>query len=256
MKYFKNLFYTILISEKWLPYKTVDRQVIHHKIKTVQSAPPPKNIIIQYEKPTAVSVKQVFEEGVFRVDPATYQSSTNSTSEIRYVDKITDLPIETPRFLSEVKVDQKSNKANNENSSGVLDLLLNSSSNIIKKSNPNETARVFSQTSIHQKNTFNDENESINKSLYSLSSSCVPINRNTSKKSIYSFYLDSYQNINKNVETSFFQTPNNLNKHAKKYVENIDYEVIKSSVSEDIALKIIAEAIASGKIIKSVANLN
>jgi hypothetical protein len=34
-------------------------------------APPPKNIIIEYEKPKAVEIRQVIEEGIFRVDPAT-----------------------------------------------------------------------------------------------------------------------------------------------------------------------------------------
>ena len=115
-----------------LPYKTVDRPVIVQKIKTVQSAPPPKNVIIQYEKPTAVSVKEVIEEGVFRVDPATYQSSTHSASEIRYVERITDLPIETSKVLSQLNIDErKIQQEKNENSSHLLYSLLNSSSNLI-----------------------------------------------------------------------------------------------------------------------------
>ena len=57
-----------------MPYKTINRPVIVQKIKQDKSVEIPKNIIIEYEKQNAISVRTVVEEGVFRVDPKTYQS--------------------------------------------------------------------------------------------------------------------------------------------------------------------------------------
>lgn len=44
------------------------------KLKQQNIQETPKNIIIEYEKMNAVSIRTVVEEGVFRVDPTTYQS--------------------------------------------------------------------------------------------------------------------------------------------------------------------------------------
>lgn len=89
-------------SEKWLPYKAIERPVIVQKIKHVNQKPTtPKNVIIEYEKPKAVAIRQVIEEGVFRVDPTTYQTSTPNGGEVRIVDRITDLPLENSRILTQ-----------------------------------------------------------------------------------------------------------------------------------------------------------
>jgi len=62
----------LYLSEKWLPYKTINRPIIVQKLKQQPQPEAPKNIIIEYEKMNAVSVRTVLEEGVFRVDPTTY----------------------------------------------------------------------------------------------------------------------------------------------------------------------------------------
>ena len=90
-----------------MPYKSTKRPVIVQKVKQQPPAPPPKNIIIEYEKPKAVAIRQVIEEGIFRVDPATYQNQ-QSNGEIRFVDRITDLPIENSSILNDLCLDSNS----------------------------------------------------------------------------------------------------------------------------------------------------
>ncbi|RNA21205.1 hypothetical protein BpHYR1_024281 [Brachionus plicatilis] len=97
-----------IIYEKWLPYKNVERPVIIQKIKHVQQQPPPKNVIIEYETPKAVAVRQVIEEGIFKVDPTTYEKNPISNGEVRIVDRITDLPIENSRILAQLKLESAS----------------------------------------------------------------------------------------------------------------------------------------------------
>ena len=88
--------------------------MIVQKIKqATQQHPPPKNVIIEYEKPKAVAVRQVIEEGIFRVDPATYQSA-HSEGEVRIVDRITDLPIQNSRILAQLSESNKTNSNSNE----------------------------------------------------------------------------------------------------------------------------------------------
>jgi hypothetical protein len=53
-------------------------------------------------------VRHVIEEGVYRVDPATYQMSTTSNGEVRIVDRITDLPIENSRILAQYEAENES----------------------------------------------------------------------------------------------------------------------------------------------------
>lgn len=97
-----------IIYEKWLPYKTTERPVIIQKIKQQAQQPPPKNVIIEYDTPKAVAVRQVIEEGIFRVDPATYEANSAANGEVRIVDRITDLPIENSRILSQLKLESAS----------------------------------------------------------------------------------------------------------------------------------------------------
>ena len=87
------------------------RPVIVQKIKQQPPPPTPRNVIIEYEKPKAVAIRHVIEEGVVRADPATYQI-TPIHGEIRYVDRITDLPIENSNILAQLNMDSA-----NDNSS-------------------------------------------------------------------------------------------------------------------------------------------
>lgn len=91
-----------------MPYKTVERPVIFQKIKQSPQQPVPKNVIIEYETPKAIAVRQVIEEGIFRVDPATYQNNPISNGEVRIVDRITDLPIENSKILAQLKLESAS----------------------------------------------------------------------------------------------------------------------------------------------------
>jgi hypothetical protein len=84
------------------------RPVIVQKIKQLPIMPAPRNVIIEYEKPKAVAIRHVIEEGVVRADPATYQI-TPAHGEIRYVDRITDLPIENSNILSQINYEASSN---------------------------------------------------------------------------------------------------------------------------------------------------
>ena len=61
-------------SEKWLPYKTINRPVIVQKLKQPKPVEVPKNIIIEYEKQNAIAIRTVVEEGIIRGDPKSYQS--------------------------------------------------------------------------------------------------------------------------------------------------------------------------------------
>ncbi len=82
--------------------------MIIQRFKPLVSQSLPKNIIIEYEKPKAVAVRHVVEEGVYRVDPTTYQTSTTSNGEVRIVERITDLPIENSRILAQYAADNES----------------------------------------------------------------------------------------------------------------------------------------------------
>lgn len=87
-----RLFNCDLIVKKWLPYKPVpERKVIVERGKTYEKQPPPKNLIIEYEKPPIQVDKQICEEGVIRADPNTYLS-TRPCGEVAVVEKITELP--------------------------------------------------------------------------------------------------------------------------------------------------------------------
>lgn len=84
-----------VIYEKWLPYKPLpERQVIVERGKTWEKQPAPKNVIIEYERPNVIVDKRVYDEGVIRADPCTYNSySSCGNEEVRVVDHITDLPV-------------------------------------------------------------------------------------------------------------------------------------------------------------------
>ena len=192
-------------------------------MKQQPPAPPPKNIIIEYEKPKAVAIRQVIEEGIFRVDPATYQNSQQSMNgEIRFVDRITDLPIENSSILAELCLDStsgyKRSDLTNENDVFTDSALQSALPNLL---DPNfyNTAATFSSSNISDNNTNNNNNNNNNN------------NSNTSAS-------------NNNTNNS----SNNNNNNNCMYYNAVEYEEIKTSVSESVAAKIIAEAEAAGAI--------
>jgi len=89
-----------IIYEKWLPYQeTKERPVIVEKAPQYETVRPPKNVIIEYESPKAHSEQVVVDEGVFHADPNTH-NATSSVGEVRIVDKITDLPMNYSKYLT------------------------------------------------------------------------------------------------------------------------------------------------------------
>ncbi|CAF0806465.1 unnamed protein product [Didymodactylos carnosus] len=89
-----------VIYEKWLPYQeTKERPVIVEKAQPCEILRPPKNVIIEYERPRAHHEQIITDEGVFRADPATHHA-TSTVGEVRVVDKITDLPINYSKYLT------------------------------------------------------------------------------------------------------------------------------------------------------------
>lgn len=225
-----------IIYEKWLPYKSTNRPVIVQKLKPKPAQEAPKNVIIEYERQNAVSVRQVLEEGVFRVDPKTYQSYLNngeSNSEIRYVDRITDLPIENSKVLEKLSLDSSNN--------------LNSM-----------YTKYQSYNHIDNMNTSNLERESyyefLNKFLSPSAANMTEASQSSSNLS---------QQLNSSAQPSFssiYDRKNNSsspNSHFKftqsnaAYQHASDYETITTSVPESLANKIIAEARSAGAINKT-----
>ncbi|CAF1206846.1 unnamed protein product [Adineta ricciae] len=89
-----------VIYEKWLPYEeTKERPVIVQRAPPAEIIKPAKNLIIEYEQPKAHHEQVVVDEGVFRADPQTH-NATSTHGEIRIVDKITDLPVNYSKYLT------------------------------------------------------------------------------------------------------------------------------------------------------------
>lgn len=89
-----------IIYEKWLPYEeTKERPVIVERAPAQEIIRAPKNLIIEYEQPRAHHEQVIIDEGVFRADPRTY-NSTSTIGEVRMVDKITDLPVNYSKYLT------------------------------------------------------------------------------------------------------------------------------------------------------------
>jgi hypothetical protein len=89
-----------VIYEKWLPYlETKERPVIVERAPPPEIIRPPKNVIIEYEQPKAHHEQIVIDEGVFRADPNSH-NATSTMGEVRIVDKITDLPVNYSKYLT------------------------------------------------------------------------------------------------------------------------------------------------------------
>lgn len=89
-----------VIYEKWLPYQeTKERPVIVERAPAAELIRPPKNVIIEYEQPKAHHEQIIIDEGVFRADPNSH-NATSTIGEVRIVDKITDLPVNYSKYLT------------------------------------------------------------------------------------------------------------------------------------------------------------
>jgi hypothetical protein len=89
-----------VIYEKWLPYhETKERPVIVQRAPAPEFIRPPKNVIIEYEQAKAHHEQVVVDEGVFHADPHTH-NATSTMGEVRMVDKITDLPVNYSKYLT------------------------------------------------------------------------------------------------------------------------------------------------------------
>lgn len=89
-----------VIYEKWLPYmETKERPVIVERAPAVEMIRPPKNVIIEYEQAKAHHEQVIVDEGVFRADPLSH-NSTSTIGEVRIVDRITDLPVNYSKYLT------------------------------------------------------------------------------------------------------------------------------------------------------------
>lgn len=89
-----------VIYEKWLPYQeTKERPVIVERAPAAEVIRPPKNVIIEYEQPKAHHEQIIIDEGVFRADPNSH-NATSTIGEVRIVDKITDLPVNYSKYLT------------------------------------------------------------------------------------------------------------------------------------------------------------
>ncbi|CAM4783927.1 unnamed protein product [Rotaria magnacalcarata] len=89
-----------VIYEKWLPYlETKERPVIVERAAPLEVIRPPKNVIIEYEQPKAHHEQIIIDEGVFRADPQSHRA-TSTMGEVRMVDRITDLPVDYSKYLT------------------------------------------------------------------------------------------------------------------------------------------------------------
>jgi hypothetical protein len=237
------------LSEKWLPYKSIKRPVIVQKVKQSSPQPPPKNVIIEYEKPKAVAIRQVIEEGVFRVDPIAYQACHSSDAgEIRFVDRIIDLPIESSRILAQLNLDavKSTSTGDKDEACGGYYAQLLSSAN---SSSNESTSRLQSAHSVPNLLEVGNSN------YYTQPNSCLSndLNNSNSDSRKTSSNQHNHRHHNHNI-----QLPSH---HHQQYYQssgtsNVEYETITTSVPESLATKIIAEAQAAGAITRNIRSLN
>jgi hypothetical protein len=209
------------------------------KVKPQPPQPAPKNVIIEYEKPKAVAIRQVIEEGIFRVDPATYESQmshVNNGGEVRLVDRITDLPIESSRILAQLSLDNNNNNNNHNN-------FTTSCGSTSSSHRSNDSSNIYAQF-LNQNNASNfsssDENDNITNE-----------------------YENNLNHLNESNQKHIFETSNGYYSTANPYSTYstsqpdartspvVEYETITTCVPESLAAKIIAEAQAAGAISKS-----
>lgn len=101
-----------VIYEKWLPYQeNKERPVIVERAPAPDIIRPPKNVIIEYEQPKAHHEQIVIDEGVFRADPQSH-NATSTMGEVRIVDKITDLPVNYSKYLTNRRPESVQSRSN------------------------------------------------------------------------------------------------------------------------------------------------
>jgi hypothetical protein len=104
-----------VIYEKWLPYQeTKERPVIVERAPALEVLRPPKNVIIEYEQPKAHHEQIVIDEGVFNADPQSH-NATSTIGEVRIVDKITDLPVNYSKYLTNRRPQTTQSRASSAN---------------------------------------------------------------------------------------------------------------------------------------------
>ena len=225
-----------------MPYKSTMRPVIVQKLKPQPPPEAPKNVIIEYEKQNAIAIRQVIEEGVFRVDPLTYQTSYSGSenSEIRYVERITDLPIENSRILAEL-----SNEPMN-----------NLSSMYRKSSSSSSSAATTAATNNAERESYNDfftqyfSSSSFAKCSGSKNDEINSSNVRTSFSTPHVHEEQVHKSAAQHTNQSSYLANNNY------AFQSAEYETITTSVPESLAAKIIAEAQAAGAISRSSNNNN
>jgi hypothetical protein len=100
-----------VIYEKWLPYEeTKERPVIVQRAPPHEIIRPPKNVIIEYEQAKAHHEQVFVDEGVFHADPHTH-NATSTMGEVRMVDKITDLPMNYSKYLTNRRPESRSSSS-------------------------------------------------------------------------------------------------------------------------------------------------
>lgn len=137
-------------------------------------------------------------------------------SEIRYVERITDLPVENSRILEKLNM-EPSNNLNQMNSKFANNIDCNATHNL---NSERESYNNFLTQFLSSPSGASESNEGMNQQQFSSNSRSMQFNSN--------------QNSNNN---SSFQ--------------NSEYETITTSVPESLANKIIAEAQAAGAIKKT-----
>ena len=256
---FNNHFFislSLFLSEKWLPYKATKRPVIVQKVKPAPPPIPPKNLIIEYDRPKAVAIRQVVEEGVFRVDQATYQCA-QSCGEIRFVDRITDLPIDNSRILAQLNLDccaKVSDCGNN------LYLLSNSNSYVNACGGGGGASALHATLSVPSL---------LDANCY-VSNCCNNNNNNNNNNQYYQQQQHQQQqqqqynggNYNNNSSNNNNQCISCCSCSSQACCDGSDccggcqvqYETITTSVPECLAAKIIAEAECAGALSRLISN--
>ena len=238
--------------------------------------PPPKNVIIEYERPRAVAIRQVIEEGVFRCDPATYHSQPHLTGgEVRFVDRITDLPIENSRVLAQLRLDDECKAAAadaaNEALSDHQHVNINESACSSGNNNLDSVYEEIISSSHHQQHnhlhhqhhhlTSSSNNTNNNNWNYYASTNDLlnEIETASDTKTDISVSMGGRHHHHHYQETHRTSTKQQQQQHRRSGLFTssclesygdipVEYETITTSVPESLAVKIIAEARAAGAI--------
>jgi hypothetical protein len=90
--------------------------VIVEKAPHVKPATPPRNIIIEYDRPSPIVNKRVFDDGVYATDPNVY-ASARYNQEVKYVDRDGNelIPVEyLTQYLNKREADKQAGIVHNK----------------------------------------------------------------------------------------------------------------------------------------------